>query len=326
MPKRSKAPPFKLHRPDPPLPPDVHRINLGLVNAFLIGTAEHFVLIDAGLPAQAGLIRGAITRAFGPDARPAAVVLTHGHLDHIGSLRPLLKGWEKEGQTPPVYAHPLELPYLTGVSPYPPPDPSVGGGAMSATSPVFSPGPFKFRPYVWALPEGGQVPELPGWQVVFTPGHAPGHVSLYRPSDGTLIAGDAVVTVKQESASAIINSQITGRPELHGPPQYYTPNWDEARGSVQALAKLHIDTLLTGHGPPMRGPEVGRRLDDLAAHFDQQARPAHGRYVRQPAETNARGVRRLPPKPEVHSEAKPSRRPLYLALGGLAALLWLRYL
>src|SRR5919107_1012291 len=62
-------------------------------------------------------------------ARPAAVVLTHGHFDHVGSLEALLEAWDV-----PIYAHPLERPYLTGVSPYPPPDPLVGGGMMAFAS------------------------------------------------------------------------------------------------------------------------------------------------------------------------------------------------
>jgi DNA-binding CsgD family transcriptional regulator len=68
----------------------------------------------------------AAARRFGADARPAAIVLTHGHFNHVGALEALAERWRCS-----VYAHPLELPYITGCASYPPMDPSVGGGAQS---------------------------------------------------------------------------------------------------------------------------------------------------------------------------------------------------
>ena len=69
-------------------------------------------------------------------ARPQAIILTHGHFDHTGAVEELLKNWDV-----PVYAHPREMPYLTGQIKYPPPDPGVGGGLMSFISPLYPRGP-----------------------------------------------------------------------------------------------------------------------------------------------------------------------------------------
>ena len=73
---------------------------------------------------------------------------------------------------------------------------------------------------------------MPGWHWVFTPGHTPGHVSLFRAADRTLIAGDAFVTLRQESALAVLSR----RQEVRRPPAYYTADWIAARHSVEKLA------------------------------------------------------------------------------------------
>lgn len=88
-----------------------------------------------------------------------------------------------------------------------------------------------------------------------------------------LIAGDAVSTTKAESLVAI----ATQRPEFHGPPAYYTSNWDLARDSVETLAALRPMTVAAGHGKPMAGNEVSDALQQLAENFDQVARPKHVR-------------------------------------------------
>jgi len=268
--------------------PDVLRIRLPLSNAFLLGhPGEPWVLVDAGTPGSASMILSAVERRFGPGAVPEAIVLTHGHLDHIGGLFALRRHWPEV----PIFAHSLELPYLTGRSAYPPPDPSVGG-SMSVVSPLFVPGPFDFRPQVQPFPEVSALKALTGWTVIPTPGHAPGHVSLWRGSDRVLIAGDAFVTTVQESAL----SALSLRPRVvHRPPAYYTPDWDAARDSVKRLAALAPDLALTGHGDPVAGEELRTTLQALALNFDQSARPKKGRYIRQPAVTDASGVVSLPP-------------------------------
>ncbi len=141
------------------------------------------------------------------------------------------------------------------------------------------------------LPEDGSVPGLPGWRWIFTPGHTPGHVCLFRDADRTLIAGDAFVTTKQESALAV----ITQRRELHGPPMYFTPDWEAAARSVATLADLDPEVAATGHGEPLRGGSMRADLHDLARDFHRRAVPHHGRYVNRPAVTDENGVVDIPP-------------------------------
>jgi glyoxylase-like metal-dependent hydrolase (beta-lactamase superfamily II) len=75
---------------------------------------------------------------------------------------------------------------------------------------------------------------------------------------------------------------ITWQPMVHRPPAYFTPDWASARASVQRLAALEPELAATGHGPPMRGPEMRRQLQALARDFDRVAVPRHGRYVGRP--------------------------------------------
>ena len=274
-----------------PLAYDVAWVPLSIVNVYLVGRPGagngEWALVDAGLYFSANAILRGITDRFGMNSRPKAIVLTHAHFDHVGVLRTLAEHWDV-----PVYAHALELPYLTGKSSYPPPDPAVGGGMMAYLSRLYPRGPLNLGPRVWPLPTDGSVPGMPGWRWVHTPGHAPGHVAFFRDADRFLIAGDAFVTTKQES----MVSAMTGMPqEVRRPPAYFTPDWKAAGASVRALARLRPLVAATGHGIPMRGEEMLRQLEDLADHFERDAVPSFGRYINDPARADETGVTHVPP-------------------------------
>ncbi len=284
------------------------------VNMYIVQNPEtrEWVLIDTGLKSSAVKIKKVAAALFGENSKPAAILLTHGHFDHVGSLKKLADEWDVN-----IYCHYLELPYLSGRSSYPPADPKVGGGLMSKVSGLYPRNPIDVESRLHILPPDGSVPFLPGWRYINSPGHSPGHVSFFRDRDKVMIVGDAFVTTKPESVTSVM-LQIK---KLSGPPKYLTYDWEAAGVSVKNLADLNPRVVATGHGKPMRGADMQVALNNLAVHFDKMAIPARGRYVNYPAVTNATGVVYLPPKPKDNTL-------LILAIGvGVAAagLAWMYY-
>jgi hypothetical protein len=159
-----------------------------------------------------------------------------------------------------------------------------------------------------------RLPWLQDWQIVETPGHTAGHISLFRESDGTLLAGDAFTTVNQDSMIGAISHAR----QVCRPPAYFTPDWEQARSSVQKLAALNPRVLAAGHGNPMSGDEALEQLYRLARNFPV---PDYGRYVEQPAQLDNNGIAYLPPP-----VPDPVKRNAILAVAGLSAVgltLWL---
>lgn len=247
--------------------PGLHGLKIAFVNVFGV---EHddgtWTLVDTSLPHTGSKVQRWAEETFGK--APNAIVLTHGHFDHAGSAKTLAEEWNV-----PIYAHLLEFPYLTGELAYAPPNWAAGGGSMPLLSPMLPREPINVGERLRPLPMEGSdltLAELPGWRLLHTPGHTPGHVSFYRESDRTLIVGDAFCTTKPES---FFQANFSQKPELHGPPAYFTSNWVAAQESVRKLAALAPATVATGHGKPLSGEGVAGELVRLADAFERIAVP-----------------------------------------------------
>ncbi|KHE72098.1 MBL fold metallo-hydrolase [Halobacillus sp. BBL2006] len=236
-----------------------------IVNVVFIGKSgsKDWVLLDCGIGHYAKRIIEAANKRFG-DQPPKAIVLTHGHFDHVGSAKKLADHWNV-----PIYIHPMEMDYVTGKRDYPVGNATVGGGLFSILSPFFPTDPVDLSKYIHPLSQDEPLAFLQDWRVIHTPGHTPGHISLFRDKDRTLLAGDAIITVKQESSMAV----FIQHQHVHGPPAYFTHNWQEAEKSVKKLASLNPKVAVTGHGLPMEGELLAQQLSELALNFKELAIP-----------------------------------------------------
>lgn len=263
----------------------VYHTKIIFVGAYFADTPENgdgsWVLVDSGLPLSEGKIRRAARSRYG-NRKPSAIILTHGHFDHAGAAYNLAEEWNV-----PIYAHRLEMPYLTGRSDYPPQDPTMGG-AIAQMSRLFPHSGYDFGSRVHELPDNGEIPEMSDWKFSHTPGHTAGHISLWRKRDRTLIAGDALATMNLDSWI----SQITEKQEFCNPAAPFTTDWQAARRSIELLADLEPKVVGAGHGQPILDANTAHRLKEFARNFQP---PAHGRYVNSPAICDESGVVSIPP-------------------------------
>jgi glyoxylase-like metal-dependent hydrolase (beta-lactamase superfamily II) len=241
-------------------------------NVYFVQSESTWVLIDAALAQCGQLIRKTAESLFGTNTPPAAILLTHDHPDHSGSVRELVSLWDC-----PVFVHPDELPLtaiedLSTVRRYANPldrwiiipllrvMPRRRVEAMFAQS--------SLKGVVQAFDPGAAVPGLPDWECIPTPGHTPGHVAFFRKRDRTLITGDALLTVDLNSLwGFLLWSLHIGKQRVSGPPRYSTWRWQAAKESIAVLARLEPCVLACGHGIPMTDDRTARELRAFADHF-----------------------------------------------------------
>lgn len=220
-------------------PSGIFRFKTIIANAYFVGTPESWLLVDAVVPGNEKRIASVAREHFG-DTPPRAIVLTHGHYDHAGSALALSASWNV-----PVYAHPLELRFLT-TDDYPPPDLTVGGPMVTFAKLFAKSTGFRLGDRVRPLPADYSIPGLKEWHWMHTPGHTPGHISLFREADRSLIAGDGLTTMDLDSWSGLIFQ----KPGFFRPPAPFTMEMSRALETMRGLLALRPAWTGAGHGEP----------------------------------------------------------------------------
>jgi glyoxylase-like metal-dependent hydrolase (beta-lactamase superfamily II) len=178
---------------------EARRVNLGVVNAYVLVRGKEAAVIDTGTAGNGSKIADVVRAAgLGWDA-VHHVILTHYHSDHIGSVEEVLGAAAKAT----AYAGAADIPQIKS----PRPVKAVGDNA-----------------------------EVFGLRVIATPGHTPGHLSVFDPAGSLLILGDAMTNMDHK---------------LEGPPPQYTADMAQAHQSVKKVAKLKFERAFFGHGEPI---------------------------------------------------------------------------
>jgi glyoxylase-like metal-dependent hydrolase (beta-lactamase superfamily II) len=187
------------------------RVSLGFVSAYVLVRGNEAAVVDTGVEGSAPQIEDGLTAAGSSWEDVRHVVLTHNHPDHAGSAGPVLEAAaDARG-----YAGAADIPSID-------------------------------VPRDLVAVDDGE--EVFGLRIVTTPGHTAGHIAVYDPDSGLLLAGDA----------------LNNSGGLGGSPPQFTADEAQAEESVRKLADLDVQRILFGHGDPLE-QNAGQALRDLAA-------------------------------------------------------------
>ncbi len=189
---------------------DIGRVDLGFVSAYVLAREAEAVVIDTGVSGSEGQIEAGLAALEVGWGDVGHVILTHLHSDHVGSLGAVMDA-----------------------------APGAVGYAGEADIPAIA-SPRTLTP----VGDGDKVLEL---EIIETPGHTPGSISILDPFGGSLIAGDAM--------------NGAGGGAVAGPNPQFTSDMATAEDSVRKLAGLNFDSVYFGHGAPV----VGRAKEAVMA-------------------------------------------------------------
>ncbi|MFF2019900.1 MBL fold metallo-hydrolase [Paenibacillus sp. NPDC058177] len=223
---------------------------LQIITPVLLQDERDTILVDCGYPDFVPLLEAAVNKHGVTLRSLTKLIITHHDMDHVGSLAALKQAYPHVS----IIAHEVETPSIEG---------NIKSKRLEQAESTFDALPEEAKPQaeqfikflqsiepaaVDQTVSGGEwLPWCGGIEIIHTPGHTPGHMSLYLPANKTLIAGDAVVI--EQARLEIANPQYT----LHLP---------EAVHSVQRLLEYDIEQVVCYHGGLFHG-DVKEALQQL---------------------------------------------------------------
>jgi glyoxylase-like metal-dependent hydrolase (beta-lactamase superfamily II) len=237
---------------------DVHVAATGLANWALLTEGGDVTLVDSGYPGDHDRVVESLTRIGRRVEDVRAVVVTHAHIDHIGTIPRLLEKTDAAVYMSETETHHARREYLQQAT-------ERDVTLQSARSP---------RTLAWALRivavgamknvvlddplacAPGVALDVPGRPVpVPTPGHTSGHNAYHLPEVGAVFVGDAMATAHPTSS--------TDGPQLLK--SFFAHDADEAARTLDTIGALDGELLLPGHGPVWRGP-FARAVEQARGH------------------------------------------------------------
>ena len=223
---------------------DIRFTNNGMVmhiHPVLIKSGEELILVDCGNPGVAPLIKEAISKIGYRPEDLTKIVITHHDHDHFGSLAEL----KREFPNMVVISSEIEKAYIEG---------QLKSLRLVQAESIYDTLPEErkewargFHKYLSEIEsvtvdrtvkEGEAIDQLGEVVAILTPGHMPGHMSVYLPTEKRLISGDALVS--EEGVLFMANPQ-------------YSLDLEEARRSAIKLSELEISEVICYHGGSVKG-------------------------------------------------------------------------
>lgn len=216
-------------------------VHLPLASVYLV-RGERWIVIDSGAPGDGpAILRAAARHGIAP-RDIGLILLTHGHVDHVGGAEVLRKA-----SGAPIAIHAADLPMLrSGRNPT---ELRSTGREGQLLRPFL---PWKMKPVEPDITFGEPF-DLARFGLaactVHTPGHSPGHIVLPLP-DGSLIAGDLL-------RGGFLGGRLRGTlPNL----PYVVADAAQQQASLERALRLQVHTFYVGHGGPLSAEHVRARL------------------------------------------------------------------
>jgi glyoxylase-like metal-dependent hydrolase (beta-lactamase superfamily II) len=217
--------------------PQIYQVDGVNGNAYVL-IRDGLVVIDSGIPGSGKKILTYIRDILHREpSEITTVIITHYHIDHAGGVREL----KKAAPALKTAIHEADAGYVSGQIPLPR-HPGLRGLLLRLFTTLK---PATFTPDI-ILKEGDRID---GLTCIHLPGHTPGSIGLLDEASKTFFAGD------------MIRSDGTS---LSEGPAGFTMDLPRSRESIRKIAMLEFDTLLVGHGKPLR-PDAAAKVREFAA-------------------------------------------------------------